>query len=314
MCLQTADQKIIMNDVIIIGAGAAGLSAGLWCDELGLKTLVLESEKEIGGQLLRVYNPIANHLGAIASNGSEMRDKFAAQIENCGFQRRFETKISSVDLAAKNIVLENGEQLRSRAIILATGVRRRRLNIAGENLRGVLESGKRDAEFGRGKNVCVIGGGDAAAENALIFAAVAEKVFLVHRNKEFRARAEFLEKINGNTRIEILLETEVKKIVGKEAVEAVELRKNDSPEKFQIAVSSVLVRIGVEPNTDFVCGQIKLDENGYIEINSSCETSLENVFAVGDVANPLAPTVSSAVGGGATAAKMLRARFDNNRT
>ena len=297
-----------MQDVIVLGAGAAGLSAALWCDELGLKTLVLEREPEIGGQLLRVFNPIENHLGApTAQNGRELRDRITKQIEQRNFQLRLNVNIDSVDLSAKTVFLANGENLSARALVLATGVSRRKLNVEGENEfrgRGILESGKRDAFLTEGKTVCVVGGGDAAAENALILAQVAAKVYLVHRSREFRARTEFLDKIKENTKIETLTETRVNKILGSEAVENIELQ-NRVGEAFQIAVKAIVIRIGVEPNTELFRGQIELDNDNYIKINSRCETNLENVFAVGDVANPIAPTVSSAVGMGATAAKVL---------
>ncbi|HEX8565708.1 MAG TPA: NAD(P)/FAD-dependent oxidoreductase [Pyrinomonadaceae bacterium] len=301
-----------MQDVIVLGAGAAGLSAALWCDELGLKTSVLEREPEIGGQLLRIYNAIENHLGAPrAQNGRELRDRIAEQIERRNFQLRLNVNIDSVDLPAKTVSLAGGESLSARALVLATGVRRRTLNVAGETEfrgRGILESGKRDAFQTEGKTVCVVGGGDAAAENALILAERAAKVYLIHRSGEFRARTEFLDKIKENTKIETLTETRVNKILGGEAVEKIELQNRDG-EAFQIAVEAIVIRIGVEPNTELFRGQIELNNDNYIKINSRCETNLENVFAVGDVANPIAPTISSSVGMGATAAKVIFDKF-----
>ncbi|HEV2763162.1 MAG TPA: NAD(P)/FAD-dependent oxidoreductase, partial [Pyrinomonadaceae bacterium] len=139
-----------MHDVIIIGAGPAGLSAALWCDELGLDALVLESAPEVGGQLLRVYNPIENYLGLRSANGAELRDRFAEQLEDKSFDVWTQTEIESVELASKRVRLRSGEELRSIALVLATGVRRRRLDVPGEEEfagRGVLESGRleRDA-------------------------------------------------------------------------------------------------------------------------------------------------------------------------
>lgn len=306
-------QKLTMYDVIIIGAGAAGLSAALWCDELGLKTLVLESDAEIGGQLLWVYNPVENHLGAMAANGCELRDKFAAQTKLRNFELLTNASIAQVDLKNKQIVLENGDILAARALIAATGIRRRRLNIPGEDEfrgRGILESGKRDAALISGKNVAVIGGGDAACENALILAETANRVFLIHRGEMFRAREEFTEKIKQNPRIEIHLSTQVLRISGEERIAEIELKKTSSNKIFTLPVEAVLFRIGVEPNTELFKKQLELEANGYIKINHLCQTSAENVFAVGDVANPVAPTVSSAVGMGATAAKAVRHLLD----
>src|SRR5437762_14148454 len=114
-----------MHDVIIIGAGPAGLSAALWCDELGLDTLVLDQEEEIGGQLLSVYNPIGNYPGVRASNGRELRERFAETIEGADFDLWTNVDIENVDLKAKKIYLRSGEELQAISIIIATGVRRR---------------------------------------------------------------------------------------------------------------------------------------------------------------------------------------------
>ena len=303
-----------MKDAIIIGAGAAGLSAALWCDDLKLTAVVLEIESEIGGQLLRVYNPIENHLGGIsAQNGRELCERFVDQIRNRRFELRTGAEIETIDLKAKKVFLKNGGEISAKALVLATGVRRRKLNVAGEDEfrgRGILDSGKRDSVQATGKIACVVGGGDAAAENALILAETASKVYLVHRRKGLRARDEFIEQIKNNPKIEILTETFVTKIGGTGRVETVEL-KNENGGISRIAAKVIVIRIGVEPNTDLFRGQIEMDDNGYVKTNANCETNLENVFAVGDVANPLAQTVSSAVGMGATAIKVLLARLQN---
>src|ERR1041385_133904 len=121
-----------MHDVLIIGAGAAGVSAARWCDELGLDTLVLERAEEIGGQLLSVHNEIGNYLGAHAKNGRELRDLFVEQTKDCDFDLWTQVEIESVNLKAKRITLKSGEELQSIAIIIATGLRRRQLGIPGD--------------------------------------------------------------------------------------------------------------------------------------------------------------------------------------
>src|SRR6266850_201244 len=164
-----------MHDVLIIGAGPAGLSAALWCDELGLDALVLEQNASVGGQLHSIYNPIENYPGARAANGSEFLTRFSEQVSNADFDLWTDVDMESVDLRTKRVVLKSGEELQSISIIIATGVRRRRLGIPGENEfvgHGIIESPTRDRETFAGKDVCVIGGGDAAAENALLLADV----------------------------------------------------------------------------------------------------------------------------------------------
>ncbi len=305
-----------MHDVIIIGAGPAGLSAALWCDELGLDTLLLEAASEPGGQLLHVYNPIANYLGVQATHGRALRDQFAAQIEDAEFDLWTDVEIERVELSARRVGLRSGEQLQAICLILATGVRRRTLGVEGETElagRGVLASGVRDRDSVAGMDVCIVGGGDAAAENALLLAEVCPTVTLVHRGASLRARAEFVERLRGEHCITIFTEAEVRRIIGTERVEAVEIMRRGAIKPFQMAVGGVLIRIGVAPNTELFSEQLSTDERGYIVVNSEQETSLANVFAIGDVSNPRAPTIAGATGAGATAAKVIAARLSGSK-
>jgi thioredoxin reductase (NADPH) len=300
-----------MHDVLIIGAGPAGLSAARWCDELGLDTLVLEQNEEVGGQLLSVHNPIENYLGLRAANGLELRDRFVEQTKDCDFDLWTNVEIAGVDLKAKRVRLRSGEELQSIAIIIATGLRRRKLGIPGEdefNGRGMIESSG-DREAFAGKDVCVIGGGDAAAENALLLAEVCPTVTLVHRGKKLRARREFTEQLHTNHCITVFPESVVRRIIGSDRIEAVEIERAGAIKPFQMAVQGVIVRIGFEPNTELFRDQLEMSDRAYVDISSQQETSVENVFAVGDVANPLAPTISSAVGAGATAARIVASRL-----
>lgn len=305
-----------MHDVIIIGAGPAGLSAAFWCDELGLDTLVLEQADEIGGQLHRVYNPINNYLGLKASNGQELLEAFSQDVAEAGFDLWTGTEIESVDLRAKRISLRSGEQLQAISIVLATGVRPRTLDIPGEKElkgKGMIESAARDRDLFAGQDVCVVGGGDAAVENALLLAEVCATVTVVHRSKKLRARREFVERLQPNHAVTVFTESVLTRIIGAEHVEAVEILRKDGLKPFQLAVRGVTIRIGVEPNNDLFREQLELDQRGYIRINSEQETSVPMVFAIGDVSNPAAPTISSATGAGATAVKVIAARLNAQR-
>ena len=301
-----------MNDVVIIGAGAAGLSAARWCDELGLDTLLLEANEEVGGQLSWIHNRIDNYLGVHADNGQQLRELFIEQIKDCDFDQWTGVRIESVDLKAKRVRLQSGEELQSIAIIIATGLRRRGLGIPGETEfvgRGIIESGARDRDQVAGKDVCVIGGGDAAAENALLLAEVCPTVTLVHRGRKMRGRREFTEQLHTHHCITVFPESNVRRILGNDRVEAVEIERAAAIKPFQMAVQGVVIRIGFEPNTDFVRDQLDLDERGYVLVDSRHETNVANIFAIGDVANPLAPTIAGAVGAGATAAKVIASRL-----
>lgn len=301
-----------MHDVIIIGAGPAGLSAAHSCDALGLDTLVLEEREEIGGQLLSVHNPIENHLGLRAQNGRELRDLFAEQVKDCDFDLWTNVQIETVDLKAKRVSLKSGEELKAIAIIIATGLRPRQLGIPGEKEfagRGLIESAERDRDQFAGRDVCVIGGGDLAARNALLLGEVCPTVTLVHRGRKLRARREFTEQLHTHRCVTVFPESQVRRIIGNEHVEAVEIERAAAIKPFQMAVQGVLISIGWEPNTEFIRGQLDLDDHGYVIVSPEQATSVENVFAVGDVANPLAPTIAGAVGAGATAARVIAAKL-----
>ena len=306
-----------MHDVVIIGAGPAGLSAAFWCDELGLDTLVIEQAEQIGGQLHRVYNPIENYLGVKTCNGQELLELFSRDVDNADFDLWTGAAIDSIDLRAKRVSLRSGETLPAISMVIATGVRPRSLGIPGETEfagRGVIESGTRDRDQFAGQDVCVIGGGDAAVENALLLAEVCATVTLVHRGKKLRARREFAERVQPNNKVTVFTESQVTRIIGGgdtgDTVAAVEIHRKGGIKPFQLAVRGVLIRIGVEPNTELFREQLAVDEKGYVAVNSVQETSVPMVFAIGDVSNPIAPTISGATGAGATAAKVIAARLN----
>jgi thioredoxin reductase (NADPH) len=295
-------------DAMIIGAGPAGLSAATWCVELGLDTIIFEKEAEPGGQLLRIFNPVTNYLGLETANGSELRDHFLRAFEKTKLAARLSAEIAEIDPFDRSVVTSRGDRLTARALIIATGVRRRKLNVPGEEAfsgTGIMESGTNEKEKARNKKVLIVGGGDAALENALILADFASKVYVVHRRSELTTRTEFTEKALNHPKIEFRLETVVNAIKGGSEVEAVELINIKTGKAEEIAAQIVLVRIGVEPNTELLQGKIELDSKGYILVSSNCETSTSGVYAIGDAANPVAPTISTATGMGATAAKAV---------
>lgn len=295
-------------NVIIIGGGPAGISAALWCSELGLKAVLLESSNELGGQLLWTYNAIKNHLGIETANGREMQQIFVKQIEERDFELRTNCEVVEIDTENKRVKLKTGEVLSADNLVIATGIRRRKLNLENEDNfwgRGIISSGKRDGEKVKGKSVCIVGGGDAALENALILSEFAEEVLLIHRRAEFRGRAEFIEKVKQNKKVKIFTETVVTKIIGQEFLETLELKNLQTSQTFTQKTDFLLLRLGVEPNTEMLKDKIQLDANGYCLIDSYCQTNLKNIYAIGDVANPLSLTISSAVGMGATVGKII---------
>ncbi len=296
-------------DVVIIGAGPAGISAVMWCNDLGLRAVVLEKEAEPGGQLLSVYNPITNYPGLRAENGRELRDRFLETAISYDVDIRLATDVVNIDAERMTVATADGQEYSARSIIVATGVRRRKLNIPGEDEfrgKGIIESGSRDKEFVRGKTAVIIGGGDAALENALILSDRATEVYVIHRRETFTARDEFLERARKLESIKFLVNSRVSRINGSDRVESVEVIDQATGEIAVLRADVVLARIGVEPNSQLVSDRSTTDQKGYVETDRDGQTILEGVFAAGDICTSVAPTIIGAAGMGATAAKSVQ--------
>lgn len=294
-------------DAAIIGGGPAGMSAALWCADLGLDSVVIEEEDGLGGQLRRVYNPIENYLGLRAANGIEMLSHFEKSVGSRNFVRRLGIKAVSIDFDALELNLSDGARLACKAVIIATGVRRRRLGVPGEmdfRGRGELESGSRDKGEAVGKRVLIVGGGDAAFENALILSKFASYICVAYRRGKPTAREEFLDAVSHCDHIKQFPETSVTRIMGESFIEEVELKHATGRTRTE-PFDAILIRIGVEPNSELAGDVLALDESGYIKVDHDGRTSVEGVYAVGDVAYGASPTISTAVGSAATAVKAI---------
>jgi thioredoxin reductase (NADPH) len=292
-------------DVIIIGGGPAGMSALIWCHSLGLKGALLERAPELGGQMLQMYSRITDYPGLLAENGGELRDHFLANLNELKLDYRTGCRIEEIDLRERRLLCD-GEIVDCGTIIIATGARKRRLGIPGEDrfdAHGLSYSGTRDHSLYAGKKVCVIGGGDSAIENCLILARVCPHVTLIHHSDEFRARDQWRAEAQTNSRISIITHARVKAIEGDRKVERLIIEDVRSGEAKTIETEGVFVKIGIAPNTEAFGDQIELDESGYIKVDRRQRTSLEMVYAAGDVCRPVCFSVATAVGQGAIAAK-----------
>jgi thioredoxin reductase (NADPH) len=300
------------TDVIIIGGGPAGLSAAVWCSDLGIRCVLVEREDDIGGQLHKIHNPIDNYLGVQARDGQEMLEHFRGSLDRRDLVRRLQTEVSALEPSAKMVRFGNGESLSAKFLIVATGVRRRTLGIPGEKEfkgRGIIESGARDKTHLRGKRALIVGGGDAAIENAAILSEFAASVKIAFRKSAPTARGELLSTIGSLGNVELMPSSALVELRGNDRVEHAILRDTVSRHEWEEPVDAVLIRIGVEPNTEFLRQRIDLDQKGYVRVTHLGETSEPNIFAVGDVASPIALTLATAVGMGATAGKVIGARL-----
>jgi thioredoxin reductase (NADPH) len=216
------------------------------------------------------------------------------------------TAVCRVDATERAIQLSSGETIYASSLIFATGVRRRKLGVPGEAEflgKGVMRSGVLERNTVRDEPVVIVGGGDAALENALMLAGRASRVYLVHRSSQLRARKEFRDAEEKDPKIEFIKNSAVERFFGSDRLSGVEVRDLGSGRSRVIKTEKALIRIGVEPNSELLHGQVELDTNGYVMVDVKCSTSASGVFAIGDVANPIAPTIVSAAGMGATAAK-----------
>lgn len=301
-------------DVVIIGGGPAGLSCAIWCVDLGLSSILIEEDAEIGGNLQNIYNPISNYPGLATANGREMSELLLVHVKRSGTIFRTRCRAIRVDPAAKTVELADGTLLHSHTFVFATGVSRRKLGIEGEKTfegRGVLNSGSTSSDLVAGRTVAIVGGGDAAMENAVMLSKTASKVYVIHRGERLSARSEFVDIVTSDPNVTILLERNVTSINGSASIESIDVESIADQQIVTIPIDYLLIRIGVEPNGDLFRGLIDTDRGGYALINSRCETSVPGLYAIGDVANPAAPTISSAVGHGATAAKVIRSLLPN---
>ncbi len=292
-------------EALVIGAGPGGASATLWCRSFGLRVELIEAEARLGGQLHHIHQPIGNYAGAPLV-GAELARRMEGQLQGPGFATRLSARVVELKLEPPAVQLAGGPLIETEAVIVATGIRRRELGVPGEREflgRGVFLSATRDRERVAGQPVVVVGGGDAACENALLLAQVGCPVALVVRGSELSARREFRERIRSEPRIELLLETRVEEIHGSDHVTGVVVDGACGARRREAA--GVFVKVGAIPNTEWCGSGLRRDGRGYLMVDETLRTSHARVWAVGDVIHPTLPSIAHAVGGGAKAAAEL---------
>jgi len=292
-----------LYDLIIIGGGPAGLTAGLYASRAKLKTLLIE--KNLAGGQIATTDLVENYPGFSGGSGQELTKIMEEQARKFGTEF-LAAGVTAVQLPEREKVISTTQgQFRARAVILATGAAPRRLDVPGEAEfigRGVSFCATCDGAFYEDLPVMVVGGGDAAVEEAVYLTRFAEKVYLVHRRDALRATAVVQEKAFANKKIEFVWDSVVKEIQGDELLERVLVRNVKSGLEKEIAVNGVFVYIGFLPNTAFLEGQVKLSDSGYIITDDCMATSVPGVFAAGDCRQKLLRQVVTAAGDGATAA------------
>ena len=292
-------------DVIIIGAGPAGLTAGIYSSRARMETLVLDKMGP-GGQLALTEN-IENYPGFKDGVGSfELMQSMSEQAKRFGTVFAVDEVVGiSAQGNLKKVVTKKGE-FSAWALVVAAGASPQRLGVPGEEKltgRGVSYCATCDAMFFKDKNVVVVGGGDTAIEEAIFLTKFCKKITVVHRRDRLRATKILQERIFAQKdKVDFCWKSAVKEIVGKNKVEAVRVQNVDTGEVKDIACDGVFVFVGYTPNSSFLKGVLKMDESGYIASDNDMKTSADGIFACGDIRKKSLKQVVTACGEGATAA------------
>jgi thioredoxin reductase (NADPH) len=292
-------------ELVIIGGGPAGLTAGIYASRSRLDCVLLEANPLVGGQAA-LTDLIENYPGFDEPiKGFDLMEKMRKQAEKFGLKIKNEPVIRVERTGDGFVVHTNKGKYPTEAIIMATGSESRNLGVPGEQeLRGggVTYCATCDGPLYKEMDVAVVGGGDSAVGEALYLTRFAAKVYLIHRRDRFRADAILSEQAVADDKIEILWDTVVTAIHGKGEVQHLHLKNVKTSEESTLEVDGVFIYVGVNPNTEFVKGLLKLDNRGFIMTDDRLEASVPGIFAAGDCRSKALKQVATAVGEGATAA------------
>ncbi len=293
------------ENLVIIGGACAGYTAGIYAARAQLNPLIYLGEMD-GGQLAQT-SEVENFPGFPEGiQGPELMQRFRAQAEKFG--ARIEAKtVSEVDFRSSPFLLKTSEggSVRARAVIIATGAAARWLNLASEQRlrgKGVSACATCDGFFFKGKEIAVVGGGDSAMEEALFLTRFASKVTIIHRRDAFRASKIMLERAGKDPKIAFLLDSTVEEVLGENKVEGLKIKNKRTGGISAFACQGLFLAVGHEPNTGIFKGHVELDEKGYVVCRNHTRTSVEGIFAAGDVRDPRYKQAVSAAGSGCMAA------------
>jgi thioredoxin reductase (NADPH) len=292
-------------DVIIVGAGSAGLAAAIYAVRSGLKTLVLD-EKFAGGTIADAPT-IVNYPGFVSISGTELALKMADHARALGATIHDIEAVTSMDLKGETkTVTTTAGAYGAKAVIISTGSHYKEIGAKGEKEfrgRGVSYCGVCDGPFFKGKRVLVVGGGNSACITTLYLSGLAAQVTVVHRRQMFRAEESLVNDINTKGNVKIIWNTEIQEIKGDKQVRSVTLVDNSTGQTSEVPVDAVFVQVGEAPNSQIAqASGVEVDEHAYIKIDIRQHTNLEGVYGAGDITNHPVKQVGTAVGQGITAA------------
>lgn len=292
-----------MYDIGIIGGGTAGMTAAIYGQRAGKRTIIIEGGN-FGGQITSSPN-VENYPGIVSVSGSEFSMNLLDQAMKLGAETAVE-KVTGIHIEDGIKVIETTDKAYPcRSIILATGVTHRHLGVADEERltgAGVSYCATCDGAFFRGRDVAVIGGGSTALQDAEFLANYCRKVYLVHRRDEFRGEDSIVKRLESKENVEFVLSAVVKEIVGENVVEGLTLTNKKTGEDFQIDVAGVFIAVGQIPQNECFADVVKLDQNGFILAAEDCVTSAPGIFAAGDCRTKEVRQLTTAAADGAVAA------------
>lgn len=294
-----------LYDLVIVGGGPGGMSAGIYAMRAALKTVLVE--KGVPGGQVNLSDGVENYPGFEHISGAELSMKFAEHARSYGIEEQYE-EVAAIEpgLEYHSVKLANGKVLTAHAVIMATGGSPRKLDIPGEDDlygKGVSYCAVCDGFFFKGKEVIVVGGGDSACEEALYLAKLASKVYLVHRREALRASMILQQRVKEDCNIEILWNSVVTEIkAGEDGVKGVTLEDTQTREQREMPIEGVFIFIGFEPNNQLVPAGTKINADGFVVTDDKCETNIPGVYAIGDLRERYARQIVLAAGDGCLAA------------
>lgn len=290
-----------MYDVVIIGAGPAGLSSALYLLRANKKVLLLEA-KSYGGQIINAHK-VENYPGIDSISGYDYATNLYKQVINLGGEIKYEmvTRVNE-----DKTILTNQNEYHAKAIIIATGVTNRRLNIANEREflgKGISYCATCDGNFYKNKDVAVVGGGNTALEDALYLSDLANKVYLIHRRDEFNGEYKYIDELRNKDNVEFIINSTINKIIGDNHVEKIELINNNN-EISTINVNGLFIAIGQDPKNESFANIVELDNKGYIKTIDDVKTKINGIYVAGDTRVKELRQLTTAVSDGAIAASI----------
>ena len=303
-----------MRDLIIIGAGPAGLSAAIYGKRAGFDTVVIEESGISGGQVLTTYE-VDNYPALPGISGFDLGMKLREHADKAGAEFIDEKVISIEDSGEYKTIITEENKYQTKAVIIATGASHNHLRVPGENEltgMGVSYCATCDGAFFKNKIAIVVGGGDVAVEDAIFLARSCSKVYIIHRRDAFRAARQLQDTLFKQQNIEVIWNTTVEKIMGDGQVEAVEIKNVITGEKRDLETDGIFIAVGIHPNSEMFQDIVKMDEKGYIVANEDGKTSRAGIFAAGDVRTKRLRQIITAASDGANAVESVSDYFNKN--